>query len=159
VGWQRVAPHLLKPGAPGERVAWYWDDGPLGGGGLLLWLDAADRVVGFELTHTPFPGTREYLADWRRGGALRLGQVGDGEGGPHHKMAPVVRYERPEAGRLAGLAAYFARNAGAVEARYREGVAAVLGASGADVALSGAGAGGAPGGSDAALGDVGAGLG
>lgn len=43
-------------------------------------------------------------------------------------MAPVVRYERPDAGRLVELAAYFAGHAAAVEPRYREAVAAVLGA-------------------------------
>jgi hypothetical protein len=134
VAWQRIAPHLLKQEATHERVVWYWDDGPLVGGGLLLWLDDRDRVARFQLTHTPFPGTREYVADWRRGGGLRLGQVGDGEGGPHHKMAPVVRYERPEAGRVAALAGYFTRNAAAVPLRHRESVASVLGAPAADAA-------------------------
>jgi hypothetical protein len=129
VAWQRIAPHLLKQDAPHGRVVWYWDNGPLVAGGLLLWLDTAGRVARFQLTHTPFPGTREYVATWRQGGTLRLGQVGDGGDGPHHKMAPVVRYERPDAGRLAALAAYFARNAAAVEPRHREAVAAVLGTS------------------------------
>ncbi len=127
VAWQRIAPHLLKRETAAERVVWYWDDGPLVAGGLLLWLDGAGHVVGFQLTHTPFPGTREYLADWRAGGSLRCGQVGDGEGGLHRKMAPIVRYERPDARRLAALAAYFARNAAALEPGHRAAVAAALG--------------------------------
>jgi hypothetical protein len=128
VAWQRIAPHLLKQEAPGARRVWYRDDGPLVEGGLLLWLDDAGRLTRFELTHTPFPGTREYVADWQASGALRLGQVGDGEGGPPHKMAPIVRYEQPDAGRLAALAAYFAGNAAVVEPRHRAAVAGILGA-------------------------------
>jgi hypothetical protein len=135
MAWQRIAPHLLKQDTTHERVVWYWDDAPLVAGGLLLWLDDADCVARFQLTHTPFPGTHEYLADWRRGSTLRLGQIGDGEAALHHKMAPIVRYQRPDTGRLAQLAAYFARSAAALEPHHREAVAAVLGTPAAAPAL------------------------
>jgi hypothetical protein len=128
VAWQRIAPHLLKQETPSERLVWYWDDGPLTTGELLLWLDAEGRIARFQLAHAPFPGTREYLADWARERGLRLGQVGRGEGTPHHKMAAIIRYQRPDARPLAQLADYFTTNAWVLNPFHRATVAAALAA-------------------------------
>ena len=110
VAWQRIAPHLLKQDARTRDGSGPGMTGRSWGAGSCCRLDRGNADA-LPIDAYPVPGHREYLVDWQEGGALRLGQVGDGEGGPHYKMAPIVRYEQADADRLAALAAYFAGNA------------------------------------------------
>ena len=127
MAWFRIDPRLLKQDDPQRRTVMYWDDGPLDRGELLLWMDQAGNVTAFQLAHAKFLASREYLAEWHRGGTLRLGEVAGEGGAARFKTAPTVRYGALDESVLGQLREYFARNAEALEPREREAVAAALG--------------------------------
>ena len=126
MAWRRVNPRLVKQDQPAERRVWYWDDGSLDTGELVLWLDWAGRVARFQLAHARFLVGREYLAEWQRGTGLRLGEVQDGERVGRAGMAPLVRYGVTDPRVLATLGDYFARNAAVLPPLHRAAVAAAL---------------------------------
>jgi hypothetical protein len=125
MAWRRIDPRLVKQADAAERREWYWDDGSLDSGELLLWLDGAGRVARFQLAHARFAAGREYLAEWQHGGDLRLGEVRNERGG-RHSMAPIIQFGVPDAGVRAQLGAYFARNAAVLPPLQRAAVAAAL---------------------------------
>ena len=124
--WHAVDPRLLKQDDPRHRRHYYRDDGPLDAGELLLWLNAKGEVVRFQLSHTRYPSLTEYLAEWRRGGSLRFGEVDSGEPTGRYKMAPTICYRLLDGKALALLLDYFARNASPLAPHQRETIAAVL---------------------------------
>ena len=124
--WHAVDPRLLKQDDPHHRRHYYRDDGPLDAGELLLWLNTKGEVVRFQLSHTRFPSPTEYLAEWRRGGSLRFGEVDSGEPTGRYKMAPTIRYRLLDGKALALLLDYFARNASSLAPHQRETILGVL---------------------------------
>src|SRR5579884_654520 len=124
VAWHRVS-HHLRQDHPGQQKVLYWDDGPLDSGELLLWLDEAGSIARFQLSWRQFRAPREHVAEWRRGGGLRFGEV-DGDAVGWRKMAPTIQYRQPDAAALSGLRAYFARNAAVLEPRQRAAIARAL---------------------------------
>jgi hypothetical protein len=115
----------------GKPALVYADPAGWSVGSLLLWLDPAGIVERFELCHAPAPGRREYVAGWRRGGRLRVGEVegerADDDRGPRIKMSPIIRGSRRPSGEILGdLRAYFEREAGSLEAAHREQIGSVL---------------------------------
>src|SRR5947209_1590632 len=127
MAWHRFAAELLRQDDPEHRKVLYWDDGPLHAGELLLWLDAGGDIARFLLSHRPFRGPREHCVEWQRGGAPRFGEVDDGEAAGRGKMAPIVHFRRADPAALAGLQAYFAANAVALEPAQGATIADVLG--------------------------------
>jgi hypothetical protein len=127
MAWHRFAAALLRQDDPEHRKVLYWDDGPLHAGELLLWLDEGGDVARFLLSHRPFRGPREHCVEWQRGGAPRFGEVDDGEAAGRGKMTPIVHFGRADPAALAGLQAYFAANAAALEPAQGTTIADVLG--------------------------------
>jgi len=127
MAWRLIDPRWLRRDDPAHHRLWYWDDGPLDSGDLLLRLDASDTVLGFELTHRRFPRPGVYHARWQRGEGLRLGEVDSGERSGHVGMSPIVRYSAPRIDAIRLLGEYFERNAHLLEPRHRDAIAAIIG--------------------------------
>ncbi len=127
MSWRRIDSRLVRQDTPNEQLHWYWDDARLGGGELLLWEDAAGRVVRFQLAQASFPRNGEYLADWRQGSSLRLGVVESTETAAGFPASPLVRYATPDPSAVARVRAYFAANAHSLTPDQRACVAAALG--------------------------------
>lgn len=127
--WQRIEPGYLRQEEPDLVSLWYHDDGTPESGDLLLWLDAAGDVLRLQLSHSQAPGGKEYLAEWHRGGALRVGDVDSGEQGTQSaaKMSPLVYYHKEADPRIvAPPLAYFRRRAGGLDAQHRLFIEAIL---------------------------------
>jgi hypothetical protein len=101
-----------------------------GGGELILWTDHAGRVVAFQLSHEPWPRPHQYVADWRAGSALRIGEVEEDEptSRARVKPAPVMRFGPGTDPQAAGsLLRYFRANAAALPLEHSRLIATVLG--------------------------------
>lgn len=130
---QYYAARLREDGEGGSRtVFWYQDDSSLDLGELVFWLDPAGAVEEFHLSYARWPRGKEHLAEWRRGGILRIGEVesGDADGGygtMRRNMTPIVRrHAAVDPAILAEVRSYFERQATVLSERQREGIAAVL---------------------------------
>jgi hypothetical protein len=124
--WLPVDSRLLRQDHPSERRLLYWDADPWDYGQLFLWEDTTGDVTRFQLTHRRFPSQREYVAEWHRDGALRLGAVLDDAPGISFKPAPQLRYGDVDEGARAQLTDHFTRNALVLAPRHRDSIARVL---------------------------------
>jgi hypothetical protein len=131
VVWHRVDPRYLRQDDPDSIAVGYCANHSPDAGELWLWQSDDGRVTRFLLSHTVFPGGREYVAQWRQGQGVRIGEVDAGEGpmeeGLRLKMSPIVRYHgRPSSRVVVPLVEYFERHSPALPPNQREQVAALL---------------------------------
>lgn len=73
-----------ETGAKGRR-RWFEDAGRE----LVVWLDAAGQVEGFQLCY-PDPRQREYALTWRRSGGFSHSRVDTGDFRPDKNLTPVL---------------------------------------------------------------------
>lgn len=95
-----------EAGAKGRR-RWFEDAGLE----LVVWLDAAEQVEGFQLCY-PGPRQQEHALTWRRPGGFTHSRVEGGDSRPDKNLTPVLtpdgavpweRIRRDFAGGSAGL--------------------------------------------------------
>ena len=96
-----------------------------------MWLDDVGRLVGFQLNRQEWPSLRHYVADWRAGSDVRIGEVDEGDHSASSlgvKPAALLRFPRLPDSRAAGrLLGYFRQNADALDPLHRQVIAAILG--------------------------------
>jgi hypothetical protein len=130
VAWYRVDPRFLRQPDPDRLTLAYVSHGELDMGYLLLHLDSAGEVAGFELTYERFQSRAELYAVWDYSDGLHLGEVDegsrDGAHGPRPAMSALVTYRRLSAAEISGLIGYVERSAEPLAPHHREAVVAVL---------------------------------
>jgi hypothetical protein len=111
-----------------RRTLWYRDTSAFETGELLLEYDAADCVTWFQLSHVTWPLGKEYVAEWRAGGVLQVGEVDSGEYVPPSlKMSPTIRrFRQAPRDVVEAMVDYFLKRAEALKRAHREGIAAIL---------------------------------
>lgn len=128
--WYRVDPRFLRQPDPDGLTLAYVSHGERDAGYLLLHLDAARDVAGFELSYDRFLGDGELYAVWDRLDGLRLGEVTpdghDGAPGPRPGRSALVRYRRLSAAEIGRLLGYVERSAEPLAPHHRQAVVTVL---------------------------------
>ena len=130
VPWQEINPRYVRQDHPNLRAVWYRDTSPRGGGELILWLDARDRVVAFQLTLEEWPSLDHLVADWQEGSALRIGTVDEEPQSSHPgvRPAPILRFPESDSSSDSAtrLLAYFRENATAIKPNHRTHITSIL---------------------------------
>jgi hypothetical protein len=130
VAWYRVDPRFLRQPDPDGLTLAYVGHGERDAGYLLLHLDAARDVAGFELSYDRFLGGGELYATWDRLDGLRLGEVTPdgraGTPGPRPAMSALVRYRQLSAAEIGRLLGYVERSAEPLAPHHHHAVVAVL---------------------------------
>jgi hypothetical protein len=130
VPWQQINPRYVRQDHPNLNAAWYRDDSPRGGGELILWLDARDRIVAFQLSLEEWPSLEHFVADWQEGSALRIGTVDEEppSNRPGLRPAPILRFPDSDLppDTATRLLTYFRENASAIKPKHRTQITSIL---------------------------------
>lgn len=127
--WQKIEGQYVKQDLPGLQTRWFWDTADRGGGELVIWVDDADVVQGFQLSYEQWPSGRHYVAQWLAGSHLQVGTVDEGStsGVRMRKQSAIMRFtDQPDPKVTALLRRYFRTNASILDDAHRESISGVL---------------------------------